>query len=356
VLKGCAQRNVKFLEQYTGIKMAPRSEGHSLWKSLNESLIRSGDFFGVIRLDGLDPVLAWAMGSAAGHVTVAIRDPVDDTLFIAESTVNSSYWPSNGVQRTEYAQWMDQAKNAGFNIVWAPLSDESRRNFDAEAAWDFLMTVEGLDYGFPSMLGAWIDTKEDNYPCLPPDFKRCLTWKVLEVGFGFIERVVPGFGLLVIPGLNKRLNVENLTLSELYYLAFSKGIESEDLMSIVEEDGWKYRQRTNNGSEVEGLSMVCCMFVCHLWKRGGLFERLGSDNVNCNEFVTFDNYALDLFDAEFTANRPEVCKKADPLNPLCQVMGEYSLTLDKWNTIEPHVHMMEHCPSQPPDYQRPAGC
>ena len=39
---------------------------------LNESQIHSGDFIGVIRLDGLDPVLAFGMGSHTGHTAVAL--------------------------------------------------------------------------------------------------------------------------------------------------------------------------------------------------------------------------------------------------------------------------------------------
>lgn len=35
-------------------------------------MVHSGDFFGVIRLDGLDPMLAWGMGSTTGHTTVAM--------------------------------------------------------------------------------------------------------------------------------------------------------------------------------------------------------------------------------------------------------------------------------------------
>lgn len=90
---------------------------------LNESDIHSGDFFGVLRLDGLDPMLAFGMGSQTGHTTVAlweetwrekghgtrwdlpvcltaskvecvlaICDSKDGQLYIAESTPNSSYW------------------------------------------------------------------------------------------------------------------------------------------------------------------------------------------------------------------------------------------------------------------------
>ena len=30
------------------------------------SLVKSGDTFDILRLDGLDPMIAWAMGSATG--------------------------------------------------------------------------------------------------------------------------------------------------------------------------------------------------------------------------------------------------------------------------------------------------
>ena len=83
------------------------------------------------------------MGSVTGHTTVAIRDPEDGKLYIAESTVNSSYWDTNGIQRTEYGEWMKAAKKAGFNVVWEPLSAEMRRKFDASAAMDFFKKNEG---------------------------------------------------------------------------------------------------------------------------------------------------------------------------------------------------------------------
>ena len=30
-------------------------------------MIRNGDTFNIMRLDGLDPMIAWAMGAATGH-------------------------------------------------------------------------------------------------------------------------------------------------------------------------------------------------------------------------------------------------------------------------------------------------
>ena len=58
---------------------------------MDESLIGSGDFFGILRMDGLDPMLAWGMGATTGHTVVGMRDPITDELFIHESQVNSSY-------------------------------------------------------------------------------------------------------------------------------------------------------------------------------------------------------------------------------------------------------------------------
>ena len=294
------------------------------------------------------------MGSTTGHTVVAIRDPADDTLYISESTANTSYWPVNGIQKTEFNEWMTMANLAGYQVVWLPLSDENRQKFNSTAALEFFEGVNTVDYGFQTMLFSWIDTLEDNYPCLPPDYKMCLSWGTLEVALGLFERWIEGFAVLIDPGLNKRLNTSNYTLSELYYQAYLDGIDTEQLMGIVEEDEWRYDMQKNDGSFVPAPSMVCCMFVCHMWKAGGLFEELGNENVNCNEFTNFDDYGLDFFDANF--ERPEVCKEADPNNPSCQLMGSYELTLTGWNTITPHQHMAEECPSRPPDYSRPPNC
>lgn len=102
-----AKRNLDFLKKQIGMDMPPRSKGTSI---LKEEDIHSGDHIQVMRLDGLDPMAAWGMGSGTGHVTVAIWE--DNQLQIAESTAKDAYWPNNGIQRTPYKQWMDQATSA----------------------------------------------------------------------------------------------------------------------------------------------------------------------------------------------------------------------------------------------------
>jgi hypothetical protein len=49
--------NKKFVESYTEFRYPSRSEGENVVP--REEEVHSGDFFGVVRMDGLDPMLAW---------------------------------------------------------------------------------------------------------------------------------------------------------------------------------------------------------------------------------------------------------------------------------------------------------
>eukprot|EP00755_Sulcionema_specki_P020669 Sspe_Gene.12677::Locus_4333_Transcript_1_1_Confidence_1.000_Length_2083::g.12677::m.12677 len=139
--------------------MAPRGKvGSKNITGVDASLIQTGDFIGIIRLDGLDPMLAWAMGSTTGHTVVAIRNETTGELFIAESQVKQSVLAgergaADAVRDVDRAQ----AAAAGYNAVWAPLSDESRRKLDVGKMWEFFAEVEGLDYGYHTLLWGWID-------------------------------------------------------------------------------------------------------------------------------------------------------------------------------------------------------
>ena len=50
---------------------------------IDESLIRNGDSFMILRLDCVDTIISWAMGSVNGHHVVAIRR--DNKLMVCES-------------------------------------------------------------------------------------------------------------------------------------------------------------------------------------------------------------------------------------------------------------------------------
>jgi hypothetical protein len=355
VTEKAANHNPYFLEYYTQLKPFMSSRSNPGFIGLNESLIQSGDFFGVIRLDGLDPMLAWAMGSTTGHTTVALRDDKGD-LYVAESTTKDSYWPTNGIQSTPFDQWIKQAIAADYNVVWAPLSAAARSKFDVGKAWDFYHKWEGFDYGYHTLLWGWIDTLKDNYPCLPPDYTYCLEWEHIQVAFSWVDELVPAIGdILFNEAFNKRVGTENLRAPDVFMAAAQKGIDLPSLPTIIEQDDWMY-QTKRDGKPAVGRSMVCCVFVCSIWKAAGLFADL-ADEINCAELTNWDVYALTMFDTDHLGkNRPEVCQTADPSNPLCQLVGKYTLILNNFDSRALSPHYAEHCPSLAPNYTHPAQC
>jgi hypothetical protein len=337
------------MEQYAQFPQALRGDVRNV--DIDESEIQSGDFFGVVRFDGLDPMLAWAMGSTTGHTTTALR--IDGVLHVCESTAKGSYWPVNGIQCTLWPQWIKQAREAGFNLVHAPLSPENRAKFNETAALEFFQSVNGTDYGYRNMLWGWVDTMKDNYPCVPPTYTTCLEFDHFPIIFGLLEKVAPSLStLMVTQAWNKRLGSQDLGVSQLLQKAAEDNVPAASIPTIVEQDSWRYKT-TRFGQNITGHSMVCCVFVCEMWKAGGLFDDIDND-FQCTEQTNSDDYQLAIFDTNYT--RPKVCVDADPNNQLCQLSGNYQLHLNEYNTRTPYKRMGESCPSLAPKYVRTPGC
>jgi len=288
-------------------------------------------------LDGLDPTLAWGMGSTTGHTVSALW--MDGELFITESTVTDSYWPTNGIQKTPYRKWLKQAEEASYNVVWAPLNKHYRALFNETAAVEFFKANEGLDYGYRNMLYGWIDTLKNNYPCVPGDYSSiCTSWEYFESMFGILDRKVPPLvDLFVNQAFNFRIGTTGLRLPEIFQAAAGKGIESAAIPAIPEQDSWMYQ--TTKGVEetpAVGRSMVCCVYVCSSWKAAGLF---GDKEVNCGEFTNVDDYGLAFFEDEYT-----------------QIIGRWTLELNRFNIKKPYDHMSEKCSSLAPHYEQAVDC
>jgi len=339
----CAAANLQFLSEYCSVNMENRT---TTVVSVDESLIGSGDLFGVIRLDGLDPMLAWAMGgSHTGHTTVAMRAE-DGSLHVCESTTKDAYWPTNGIQCTPYATWIKQAINCDYNVVWVPLSQQSKNAFNNTAAWEFIEANRGLNYGFGNLLWGWIDSENDNYP-FP------LTWQAHQVLPAWIEKFSPKIAnLLWNQAWNFRLGTTGLSTPDVYARMYDMGLTWGEMVSLPEQDEWLYEQMNNDNQTVHGHSMVCDVFVCRVWKASGLF---GDTDFQCAEATNWDIYTLNIF--EQNQQLPSQCIAADPDLPFCQLTGQYRLTLPFWNSRNIYPNSFNNCPrGNPPDYNKPVGC
>lgn len=82
-----ANTDRQFLLESMGYDLPPRPIN---FVDIDENMVKSGDFFGVTRLDGLNPLIMYGTGSHIGHCTTALR--FDDGLYIVESQ-GAAFWP-----------------------------------------------------------------------------------------------------------------------------------------------------------------------------------------------------------------------------------------------------------------------
>ena len=121
--------------------------------------------------------------------------------------------------------------------------------------------TEGLPYGYHNFLYGWIDTAKDNWPPLLPS-------EGVPVVFSVLERILPEtVYIFFTEALNKRLQSDAKTITELAAVAGERGMSVQDVMAMVELDGWEY-----TGEEPrDGLSYVCSAYVAAMYKAAGLF-------------------------------------------------------------------------------------
>jgi len=83
--------NVDFLNWAVNWKLEERPTQKV---TIDESQVQTGDYFAVMRLDGLDPLIMYGTGSHSGHSVVAMRE--NGHLYIVESQ-DAWYWPTGRI-------------------------------------------------------------------------------------------------------------------------------------------------------------------------------------------------------------------------------------------------------------------
>jgi len=303
--------NLNFIEAGMGF----RPEERPIYEvQVPESEIHSGDFLVIQRLDGLDPMIMYGTGSRGAHCTMALW--FDGELYIVESQ-DAWYWPTAGIQRTPYKQWLSQAADASFNVILLPMSPEAQAKFDEKKANDWFFETEGLPYGYHNFLFGWMDTQRDN---LPPAMANELLPVVLQLVSEIAPKAIEN---LFVQALDKRLgNVGCWDLACIATHAAFQGMSIQDVIAIPEQDGWLYTGLPNDGQ-----AFVCSAYSAAVYKAAGMYDDF---EVNATEFTPRDVYMLDFFDANYT--RPQQCIDADPNLPYCQLLGKYRIDVTgDWN-------------------------
>ena len=91
-----AHANINFLHEAMGLTIEERTITDV---DVDESLFKSGDFFLIMRLDGLDPMIMWGTGAHGAHCVMTMWFTEEDgteALYIVESQ-DAWYWPTAGI-------------------------------------------------------------------------------------------------------------------------------------------------------------------------------------------------------------------------------------------------------------------
>lgn len=86
-----------------------------------------------------------------------------DELYVCESTdknpFGATYWPPPyGVIRTPWDQWVAQATAASYHVAVLPLQQQYVDAFDEAAYWAWFYSVQGMPYGYHTLVATFIDT------------------------------------------------------------------------------------------------------------------------------------------------------------------------------------------------------
>ncbi|EER12024.1 conserved hypothetical protein [Perkinsus marinus ATCC 50983] len=326
-----------FVEHFMNITFDKRSNPGEV--EISEEDIHPGDAIMVTCIDGQSTSIMWSGGSLASHTAMFLREPETQKLYVVES------WYT-GVRKLTFEEYLKNDTAPYKNAVHVPLKEELRDSFDNDAAWKkFITEFEGNDYGFNNFLFTVVDTLKDNYPCHPmDDYQTCLSWELIQVLLGLVERVRPDIAnLLFLEALNHRMNTTALNVSDLLKMADAKlKGGSAVLPTIPEKDNWTYHIH-RNGQAVMGPSRVCSALLCELLRAGGA---LGDHELSCSEFTPFDIYSMDIFttpthqlkgDYVINLTKPEPLRlgQKSVTNNMAQRCGSI-ITADSYYAREPH--------------------
>eukprot|EP00935_MAST-01C_sp_MAST-1C-sp1_P000259 g259.t1 len=335
-------------------------------QKLDHSLIKSGDNMQVLKLDGLDPLVAWGTGGRTGHTTILVWE--GETLYVCESTDKSpfgSYWPPPyGVIRTPFEQWIMQAQNATFSVVVLPISDAAAKAFDEDAFWRWFSKVQGMPYGYHVMLYSFLDTHDParNLPAPIDDAGVMNTITSLDRIVGHDDQPIgSNMYSLIIEGLNHRLQTKCTGNSSMHCIMLELGRRNMTLAqatAIPEQDDWRYDANSTTGFQ-GNYSMMCSAFVANSYK-----VALGDflPPFNSHEFTPKDVYQLHIFNDglksphRFTAANCPIGIIPSQTGNICQLVGPYSLPLNGYNLVAPYAHMDDSCAAQWPDYATHRPC
>ena len=310
-------------------------------QALPASSINSGDYFAILRFDGLDPMIGFGTGfGATGHSAVCVWRGAGAArqLWVLEATDRDPFGPAvffgSGIIKTKYEDWIPLAQQAAYNVALLPLRPALATSFNEDALWAWFDSVEGTPYGYQNFLYAVLDT----YPLmsLPLPLDEGMLVPILNAADAVLGPAPPGqvstsltVDTMLVQGLNKRLNLTCSTLACVVIATNANAAAGRSPASVLEatalpeRDAWRYA-----GGNV---SYVCSAFAAMAYKVGlaGLLP-----DFEATEQTPTDNVKAGMWDgAKFNAGNcgVGVWTPNNGNGTVCQLLGSTRMPLGKYS-------------------------
>lgn len=348
-----ADTNIDFL-RYRGVWPNP-SVPFGKQVMVDKKLIRSGSYLAIGKLDGLDPMIMFGTMGRTGHSALAVWR--NDDLYVLESTdanpFGKVYWPPPyGIRLTQWDEWVTLAQAADYHVGLLQMTSTYTAAFNETAFWNWFDQVQGMPYGYHTMLFSFLDVTNQNLP-------QPVVMDFLGPVFNLLDHILPNttsdvsvFSMFTW-GMNKRLGsscdtfaciLDNLVAN----LQSGNPINSVGaITSIPDSDNWMFGKN---------YSMVCSQFAAHGWKVGFQNQLPVWQSIIAAEQTPKDNYQMALYDGAFwnNSNCPGGVTEGDQngVGTYCQLMGEYQLLLNGFNSVPLYAGMNNACSGQWPSFNR----
>ena len=105
-------------------------------------------------------------GGLASHAAIIVRDE-SNIAWVYDAQDNSHFKNGEqGIKRTRLSEWLDFARNAGYDLAWLPLDPamKYKKSWDPKKLVTFFESVEHSAYSFVQEFMAAIDTADEAYP------------------------------------------------------------------------------------------------------------------------------------------------------------------------------------------------
>jgi hypothetical protein len=226
-----------------------------------------------------------------------------------------------------------------------PMHQKYSQHFDEDRYWAWFRTVQGMPYGYHNFLYTFLDTADPMKNLPKPIDTAVFTWFLTAM-----DRILPNSteGVSIYScfteGLNQRLKTQCNDIACIVRKLRATQSNLAEAVAIPEDDAWIY--------DGKNKSMVCSAFAARSWLAG-----LGSavPAFMGTEQTPKDNYQMALYDGTyFTKDNCPIGLSSDPTGNgnYCQLLGDYKMPLNGYNTIQLYANMNNHCPAQWPDYVR----